>query len=49
MPGNWQGVPLVESFATRGFGTGVRRRGAAAVCQVTTNANYTAPAFVTHR
>ncbi|MCT7656833.1 hypothetical protein [Mycobacterium deserti] len=49
MPGNWQGVPLVESFATRGFGTGVRRRGAAAVCQVTTNANYTAPTFVTHR
>ncbi|MCV7222951.1 hypothetical protein [Mycolicibacterium elephantis] len=49
MPGNWSGVPLVESFATRGFGTGVRRRGGAAVCQITTEPAYTAPAFITHR
>lgn len=49
MPGNWQGVPLIESFATRGFGTGVRRRGGAAVCQITTNPAYTAPSFVTSR
>lgn len=47
LPGHWTGVPLLESKATRGFGTGVRRRGAAAVCQVTTNPAYTAPAFVT--
>ena len=36
--------PLQDSIASRGFGTGVRKRGAAAVMQITTNANYTVPA-----
>jgi hypothetical protein len=35
--------PLVDSFWVRGFGTGVRHRGAAAVLQVTASATYTAP------
>lgn len=36
--------PLIDSFYNRGFGTGVRYRGAGAVMQITTNANYTVPA-----
>lgn len=36
--------PIQDSNYVRGFGTGVRHRGAAAVIQVTTNASYTAPA-----
>lgn len=39
--------PIVDSFYARGFGVGVRHRGAAAVMQVTTNANYTPPAIQT--
>ncbi len=35
--------PLQDSFLARGFGTGVRHRGAAAVCQVTAATAYTAP------
>jgi hypothetical protein len=35
--------PLIESYYTRGFGTGIRKRGAGAVMQVTAGA-YTAPA-----
>jgi hypothetical protein len=35
--------PLIDSFYSRGFGTGTRRRGAAAVMQVTSGA-YTNPA-----
>lgn len=38
--------PLIDSVYSRGFGTGVRHRGAAAVLQVTANATYTAPALV---
>ncbi|QCC76711.1 hypothetical protein E2C04_04805 [Nocardioides daphniae] len=37
--------PLIDSYYNRGFGVGVRHRGAAAVLQVTTNASYTAPTF----
>ena len=36
--------PLQDSFYARGFGVGVRHRGAAVVMQVTTNTTYTPPA-----
>lgn len=36
--------PLVDAYYARGFGTGVRQRGAGLVLQVTANANYAAPA-----
>lgn len=36
--------PLTSAFYTRGFGTGVRHRSAAAVMQVTANPAYTVPA-----
>ncbi len=39
--------PLQDSFYARGFGVGVRHRGAAAVMQVTTNASYTLPTIKT--
>lgn len=50
---SWQGLriiegnverdyPIIESYASRGFGVGVRRRGAAIVCQLTAG-TYTAP------
>jgi hypothetical protein len=35
--------PLVDSFYQRGFGTGVRHRGAGLVMQVTASASYTIP------
>lgn len=41
--------PIVESFLSRSFGTGVRHRGAAVAIQITTNANYTPPVIVAHR
>jgi hypothetical protein len=37
--------PLTNSFYTRGFGIGVRQRGAAAVMQITTNGTYTSPSI----
>lgn len=37
--------PLVDSFYNRGFGTGVRQRGAGVVVQITANASYTVPAI----
>ncbi|MFC9968500.1 hypothetical protein ACFVH4_30095 [Nocardia ignorata] len=43
LAGKQPGYPLQESFFARGFGTGVRFRGAAVCVQVTTNASYTAP------
>lgn len=43
IPGHWQCYPLQDSFFARGFGTGVRHRGAAAVCQITNSGTYTAP------
>ncbi|WP_234810358.1 hypothetical protein [Mycolicibacterium moriokaense] len=39
--------PLTDSFYARGFGTGVRHRGAAVAVQVTTNVSYTAPTIKT--
>jgi len=39
--------PLVDSFYARGFGTGVRHRGAAVVMQVTENNTYTPPTIQT--
>jgi hypothetical protein len=38
---------LQDSFYARGFGVGVRHRGAAVVTQVTTNASYTPPTIKT--
>lgn len=42
IPGD-RDYPLIDSYYTRGFGVGVRSRGAGAVMQVTANAAYTAP------
>ena len=39
--------PLLNSFYARGFGVGVRHRGAAVVMQVTTNTTYTPPTIQT--
>jgi hypothetical protein len=36
--------PLIDSFYQRGFGTGVRHRGAGAVMQITASGTYTVPA-----
>lgn len=36
--------PLIDSYYTRGFGTGVRQRGAGLVMQITANAAYAVPA-----
>lgn len=36
--------PLIDSYYVRGFGTGVRQRGAGMVMQITTNGSYAAPA-----
>lgn len=35
--------PLIDSFYNRGFGTGIRQRGASAVMQLTTATTYTPP------
>lgn len=35
--------PLIDSYYIRGFGTGVRHRGAGVVTQITTNGSYAAP------
>lgn len=43
IPGIQQRYPLVESFYAQSFGVGVRRRGAAAVMQLTDAETYTAP------
>lgn len=42
--GRTQDYPLIDSFYMRGFGTGVRSRGAGVVMQVTVSATYTPPA-----
>lgn len=39
--------PLIESYYTRGFGTGVKKRGQGAIMQVTASGTYTAPATYT--
>jgi len=46
IPGNGP-YPLVESFFARGFGVGVRHRGAAVVMQVTASSTYTPPPVAT--
>jgi hypothetical protein len=43
LPGNQSGFPLVDSFYQRGFGTGIRQRGAAVILQVVASATYTIP------
>lgn len=43
IPGSRSDYPLVDSFYTRGFGTGIRQRGAGFIVQVTNNASYTTP------
>jgi hypothetical protein len=35
--------PLIDSFYNRGFGTGIRQRGGAAIMQITASGTYTAP------
>ncbi|CDQ43192.1 hypothetical protein [Mycolicibacterium neoaurum] len=45
IPGSVPGYPLLESFYTRSFGTGVRRRGQAAVMQIKTSGPYETPAI----
>lgn len=44
-PGQRSQYPLIDSFYRRGFGTGIRQRGAGVVMQVTANATYTIPAL----
>jgi hypothetical protein len=44
IPGQRSDYPLLDSFYRRGFGTGIRQRGAGVVMQVTTNGSYTVPA-----
>ncbi|WP_457135484.1 hypothetical protein [Mycobacteroides abscessus] len=46
IPGLQQRYPLQDSYFVRSFGVGTRHRGAAAVCQVTTSATYTAPTSI---
>ncbi|WP_099039726.1 hypothetical protein [Mycobacterium neglectum] len=41
--------PIQEHFYARGFGTGVRHRGAAVAIQITGSASYTAPVMTVHR
>jgi hypothetical protein len=36
--------PIVNSYYSRGFGTGIRQRGAAVISQITTNGSYAPPA-----
>jgi hypothetical protein len=45
IPGRNGDYPLLDSYWVRGFGTGVRHRLAGMVMQISTNANYTAPAL----
>ena len=42
LPGRDQGYPLVESYYSRGFGTGIRQRAGATVTQITSG-SYTIP------
>lgn len=44
IPGSRSDYPLVDSFYQRGFGTGIRQRGAGFLTQVTASATYTTPA-----
>lgn len=44
IPGARATYPLVDSFYQRGWGTGIKYRGAGAICQVTSSATYAIPA-----
>ncbi len=41
--------PIQEHFYARGFGTGVRHRGAAVAIQITGSASFAAPVMTVHR
>jgi hypothetical protein len=43
IPGQRSDYPLIDSFYRRGFGTGIRQRGAGFIVQVTSSATYTVP------
>ncbi len=43
IPGNQQGYPLIDSYYSRGFGTGIRQRGGAVVTQIKASGNYEIP------
>lgn len=43
LPGNQSGYPLQDSYYRRGFGTGIRQRGAAVILQVKTGTTYDVP------
>jgi hypothetical protein len=43
LPGNQQRYPLVDSFYARGFGTGIRQRGGAAIMQIKPTGSYVPP------
>lgn len=43
IPGNQSGYPLQDAFYRRGFGTGIRQRGSAVICQVVNSTTYTIP------
>jgi hypothetical protein len=45
IPGSRSDYPLTDSFFRRGFGTGVRQRGAGFLVQVTNSATYTVPSI----
>lgn len=43
IPGDRPGYPLIDSYYTRGFGTGIRQRGGAAVMQIKASGTYDIP------
>jgi hypothetical protein len=45
IPGARSDYPLTDSFYRRGFGTGIRQRGAGFLVQVTSSATYTVPSI----
>jgi hypothetical protein len=47
LPGNNQRYPLVDSYYSRGFGTGIRQRGGAVVMQIKASGSYDLPTAYT--
>lgn len=43
IPGQRSQYPLIDSFYQRGFGTGIRQRGAGIIMQITTSGTYATP------
>ena len=43
LPGNQSGYPLIDATYSRGFGTGIRQRGAGVVVQIVASTTYTIP------